>query len=121
MAMFLARIVIPRSRSWGLESRMQSPWSWLARYWPDCRSMASTSVVLPWSTCAMMATLRMSLRRVMVGFRPPRGGLGDCGRSEGIGLRAVGIRAGSLIIGEYALHDKPKTTHAAPGMGSPLV
>ena len=25
---------------------------------PDCRSIASTSVVLPWSTCATMATLR---------------------------------------------------------------
>ena len=27
---------------------------------PLCLSMASTSVVLPWSTCAMMAMLRMS-------------------------------------------------------------
>ena len=34
MAMFLARMVMPRSRSRGLESRMQSPWSWLARNWP---------------------------------------------------------------------------------------
>ena len=29
---------------------------------PDCQSMASTSVVLPWSTCATMATLRRSGR-----------------------------------------------------------
>ena len=29
---------------------------------PDCRSMASTSVVLPWSTCATIATLRRSER-----------------------------------------------------------
>ena len=28
----------------------------------DCLSIASTSVVLPWSTCAMMAMLRMSSR-----------------------------------------------------------
>ena len=31
----------------------------LARKMPLCRSMASTSVVLPWSTWAMMAILRM--------------------------------------------------------------
>ena len=31
----------------------------LARKVPLCRSMASTSVVLPWSTWAMMAILRM--------------------------------------------------------------
>ena len=37
--MFLARIVIPRSRSRSLESRMHSPWSWLARNWPDWRSI----------------------------------------------------------------------------------
>ena len=30
---------------------------------PDCLSMASTNVVLPWSTWAMIATLRRSLRR----------------------------------------------------------
>ena len=71
MAMFLARIVMPRSRSRSLESRMHSPWSWLARNWPDWRSIASTSVVLPWSTWAMMATLRMSSRRIM-GLGPPR-------------------------------------------------
>jgi len=29
---------------------------------PDCQSMASTRVVLPWSTCATMATLRRSSR-----------------------------------------------------------
>src|SRR5205807_1523459 len=63
--MFLARIVIPRSRSWSFESRMQSWTSWLARNWPDWRSIASTSVVLPWSTWAMIATFRMSLRRFM--------------------------------------------------------
>src|SRR5882724_3556318 len=34
----------------------------LARKIPLLRSMASTSVVLPWSTCATMAMLRMSAR-----------------------------------------------------------
>ncbi len=33
---------------------------WLGRKAPDWRSMASTSVVLPWSTWATMATLRTS-------------------------------------------------------------
>src|SRR3954470_11323155 len=73
--MFFARIVIPRSRSWSFESRMQSPMSWLARNWPDWRSMASTSVVLPWSTWAMIATFRISSRRVInIGVRGGRGG-----------------------------------------------
>ena len=43
---------------------MQSPTSWLARNSPLWRSRQSTSVVLPWSTWAMMAILRMSLRRM---------------------------------------------------------
>ena len=43
----------------------------LARKMPLCQSMASTSVVLPWSTWAMMATLRMSGRCGM-SFTVPR-------------------------------------------------
>src|ERR687895_607362 len=61
-AAFLARIVMPRSRSWSIESRIRSVSSSCAANTPDCRSMASTRVVLPWSTCAMIATLRMSVR-----------------------------------------------------------
>ena len=34
---------------------------------PDCHSIASTSVVLPWSTCATIATLRRSSRVVRAG------------------------------------------------------
>ena len=60
---FLARIVMPFSRSRSVESMTRSLTSWLARKAPDCQSMASTSVVLPWSTWATMATLRMSWRR----------------------------------------------------------
>src|ERR1043166_4699259 len=59
---FLARIVMPRSRSRSLESMTQSVTSWLARKAPDCRSRKSTRVVFPWSTCAMMAILRRSIR-----------------------------------------------------------
>src|SRR4051794_12065306 len=47
----------------------RSAWcSWAANT-PDWLSMASTSVVLPWSTWAMMATLRMSVRAGMGGSR----------------------------------------------------
>src|SRR2546425_953298 len=59
MAVFLARIVMPRSRSSSFESMTRSTTSWLALKIPLCQSMASTRVVLPWSTCAMMAMLRI--------------------------------------------------------------
>src|SRR5579884_414495 len=59
MAVFLARIVMPRSRSRSFESITRSATASLARKVPDWRSIASTSVVLPWSTWAMMAILRM--------------------------------------------------------------
>src|SRR5690606_11114591 len=58
MAVFFARMVMPRSRSWSLESITRSaPISLRARV-PDCCSSLSTRVVLPWSTWAMMAMLR---------------------------------------------------------------
>ena len=58
MAVFLARIVMPRSRSRSLESMISSPAASGSRKMCDCLSRPSTSVVLPWSTWAMMATLR---------------------------------------------------------------
>ena len=54
----LARMVMPRSRSRSLESIARSATFWFSRNVPDCCSRRSTSVVLPWSTWAMMATLR---------------------------------------------------------------
>src|SRR5947209_1373753 len=54
----LARMVIPRSRSRSLESSARSTRRWLSRTAPDCCSSRSTKVVLPWSTWAMIATLR---------------------------------------------------------------
>src|SRR5215472_1260365 len=60
-AVFFARIVMPRSRSRSFESITRSTTSWLARKMPLCFSIASTNVVLPWSTCAMMAMLRIPL------------------------------------------------------------
>ena len=50
IAVFLARIVIPFSRSRSVESMTRSATSWFSRNEPDCQSIASTSVVFPWST-----------------------------------------------------------------------
>src|SRR3990167_9589224 len=50
---------MPRSRSKSMESMMRSPRPWMLRWTWVWRNMGSTSVVLPWSTWAMMATLRM--------------------------------------------------------------
>ena len=46
-AVFLDRMVMPRSRSMLLESMTRSSVFWLSRKTFDCLSMASTSVVLP--------------------------------------------------------------------------
>src|SRR5207248_11102140 len=53
---------MPFSRSRSIESMTRSAMSAPSRNAPDCQSIASTSVVLPWSTCATMATLRRSER-----------------------------------------------------------
>src|SRR5215211_7824338 len=64
-AVFFARMVMPFSRSRSIESRTRSATSWFWRKAPDCQSIASTSVVLPWSTWATIATLRRSSRTAM--------------------------------------------------------
>ena len=51
---------MPRSRSRSFESMTRSVTAWLARKVPDCLSSLSTSVVLPWSTWAMIAMLRIA-------------------------------------------------------------
>ena len=53
---------MPRSRSWSIESITRSVSASCSANTPVWRSTASTSVVLPWSTWAMIATLRMSER-----------------------------------------------------------
>jgi len=53
---FLAAMVMPRSRSRSIESMSRSSTSWPSRNIPLCLNMASTSVVFPWSTWAIMAT-----------------------------------------------------------------
>src|SRR5277367_37444 len=59
IAVFLARMVMPRAFSSSFESMTRSVRASLARKVPAWRNMASTSVVLPWSTWAMMAILRI--------------------------------------------------------------
>src|SRR5262245_13712645 len=72
-AMFLAKIVIPRSRSRSLLSSMNSWSSSLARNWPLCFKKQSTSDVFPWSTWAMITILRMSDRRMNKAATSSRG------------------------------------------------
>jgi hypothetical protein len=62
---FFARIVIPRSFSRSFESITRSVRASFERNVPLWRSMASTSVVLPWSTWAMMAMLKMGFWAVV--------------------------------------------------------
>src|SRR3954447_17390781 len=90
---------MPRSRSWSIESITRSVTSSrsCAEKTPDWRSIASTSVVLPWSTCAMIATLRMSVRVAIRGHSAyERAFLGlqdDLHRAVGLLLeRLVGLR-----------------------------
>ena len=63
---------MPFSRSRSIESITRVATSWPARNAPDCQSIASTSVVLPWSTWATIATLRMSLRGIEHAVEPSR-------------------------------------------------
>src|SRR4030067_356526 len=53
-------IGLPCSRARSMESVTRSRTTWFSRKMPLCRSIASTSVVLPWSTWAMIATFRMA-------------------------------------------------------------
>ena len=63
---FLDKIVIPRSRSISPESMTRSAtFSFERKTWL-CLSIASTKVVLPWSTWAIIAILRISLRSICV-------------------------------------------------------
>src|SRR6478735_9444571 len=64
---------MPFSRSRSPESITRSATlsAWWAVNAPAWRSIASTSVVLPWSTWATIATLRRSMREVGVDMRRP--------------------------------------------------
>ena len=78
IAVFFDRMVIPRSRSRSFESMTRSVRSapCFASV-PDCRNSWSTSVVLPWSTWAMIAMLRSALTASVMWARYPRGAAGQ--------------------------------------------
>src|SRR5512144_3255966 len=63
---------MPFSRSRSPESMARSSTCWCSPKAPPCHSIASTSVVLPWSTCATIATLRRSERLLRVVFSDMR-------------------------------------------------
>ena len=67
-AVFLERMVIPRSLSISLESITRSATSWFSRNTPLCFKSSSTKVVLPWSTWAIIATFLMSSRFCFIFF-----------------------------------------------------
>ena len=121
-AVFLARMVMPFSLSRSPESMTRSVSSWLARKAPVCRRSASTRVVLPWSTWATMATLRMSSRLVMGEptiedrRRAPDGGLSGGGMQRSARARQhLGHRLGGQgQDGRFGLEP-----HPMPRIGPP--
>src|SRR5699024_11327690 len=89
-AVFLARNVIPFSRSRSPESIARVATCACSPKAPEVQSIASTSVVLPWSTWATIATLRRSERRwvaaaIWGGRLRAGGGRGGWGGSVGAG------------------------------------
>ena len=102
---------MPFSRSRSIESMTRSLTSWPVRKAPDCQSIASTSVVLPWSTWATIATLRRSSRRAVAAV-----GGGGHGARDGTG-RGSGQRRFAPIV-QYAedlLRFKSRSARTARG------
>src|SRR5262245_26055833 len=124
---FFARMVMPRSRSRALESSTRSATCSLARKTPVWCSMASTSVVLPWSTWAMMATLRTSGRRrdmetrmVTVAGGSVKGAAGSAGAHEpraepGAGLLIL-ARAEAVTLRLLDAHEAKPPGEAGAGI-----
>src|SRR5512143_2925077 len=105
MEVFFARIVMPRSLARSLLSMILSApdIASVARNVPDCFRRQSTSVVLPWSTCAMIAMLRSPDMGVLsgrgAGGRPLREALqGSRGREDFLRKAEEGARRG---VGRY--------------------
>ena len=108
---------MPFSRSRSIESITRSATSWFARKAPDCHSIASTSVVLPWSTCATIATLRMSSRARGIVVRR------SCGSARFGGARAPvapGAVAAAAALAVRAGGRAPRAEPAALELGVEL-
>jgi len=103
MAQFLALMVMPRSRSMAPLSMIRS-WTAPLRNKPLCLKSPSTNVVLPWSTCAMMAILRI-LSLILIIPKPLYHNGPSCSISQGTIRDAVisrhheDFRAGSPLKG----------------------
>src|SRR4051794_14674703 len=110
-AVFFARMVMPFSRSRSFESIARSSTCWCSPKEPVCQSMASTRVVLPWSTWATIAMLRRS-SRVRVGMRA--GSI----RSRKTGFVPSLGRAGARALREQGPHDRH--VRGKPGHVEPL-
>src|SRR5690606_3272033 len=88
MAVFLARMVMPRSFSWSLLSITRSASTVRSASVSEFLSRQSTSVVLPWSTWATMAMLR----RFSIDMRKTASRRREWGKESSI-IRACGRRA----------------------------
>src|SRR5439155_371704 len=97
MAVFLAMIVMPFSRSRSIESMMRSGTDSFWRKRPDCQSMASTRVVLPWSTWAMIAMLRIESRCCIVSSYHATVGARLGGERPGDGIAVPAASYSTLI------------------------
>jgi hypothetical protein len=96
-AQFLARMVMPRSRSMSLLSITRSATFSFSRKVPLWRSSWSTSVVLPWSTWAMMAMLRIWwLMSGFLDFDGAQQAVGDQFACGDVGGAEKGARVGGL-------------------------
>jgi len=107
---------MPRSRSSAFESITRSGAALRASSVPDCFRSWSTSVVLPWSTCAMMATLRSCAAGfVLTGrdrSRPLRRGLSA-------GIDSTGCPAASVAGAVFcaAATCRPRPAPRTSGLG----
>src|ERR1035437_9472537 len=107
MPVILARMVMPRSRSRSLESMTRSTCSSWAPKMPLWLSMASTRVVLPWSTWAMMAMLRIDVLLIFMNWSLDL----RLGRISGSGLR------GGLASSLSRVGLRPEPRQKGPSVG----
>src|SRR5712691_12515030 len=110
-------IVMPFSRSRSIESMMRSATVSFWRKSPDCHSMASTSVVLPWSTWAMIAMFRIDSRcsiRIILPSPPRRTCLSASFERAGFALLGEGARGFLEILGEVELQRRRLHHDLAP-------
>ena len=115
---------MPFSRSRSPESIARSSTCWCSPNAPDCQSILSTSVVLPWSTWATMATLRMSARVVTLLMQSTTGILASALRSTNR-VWGSGPSEASTSRTTPSTMDRPRSTSppksAWPGVSMMLI